>query len=156
MLRARERLAGEGGFSLIELLVVIVIMGVAFIALIGGTLTGVVTSDIHRREAEAEIVLRRFAEEVKAGDFHQCTPQAELNAYVPNDPGWAAGFVLSIPPNLPDDQPEPAPPADPDGCRLFADGLVRLTLRVASASPDRVPNGRAVETVQVIKRGPPA
>ena len=140
MLRQRERLAGEGGFSLIELLVTLVIMGVAFTALIGGTLTGVLSSDLHRRAANAEIVLRRFAEEVKAGPFD------DNCAYVPADAPWADGFVLSMTADLPDTQADPSPPADPDGCRRLAEGLQRVTLRAASA------NGRSVETVQLVKR----
>ena len=147
MPRYRARLTGEGGFSLIELLVTLVIMGVAFTALIGGTLTGVLSSDLHRRAADAEIVLRHFAEDVKAGGFHE-----NCGDYVPVDPPWAEGFVLGITPDIPDTQPDPQPPADPDGCRELAEGLQRLTLRVTTAGPDGAPSGRGVETVQVMKR----
>ena len=61
----------EDGFSLIELLVTLVIVGSAFVILVGGTLTGVIASNTHREKADGEIALRAFIDHVKAAPFEE-------------------------------------------------------------------------------------
>ena len=130
------RVRSEAGFTLTELLVTIVIMGVAFAELVGGTLTGVIASDAHRKDANGGIVLTRFVDEVKAGPFHNC---ADKDMYVPPpaDPEWRTGFVLSV--------------AD---CVTVAGsvGLERITLVVESTSSAGSADQRSREEVQILKR----
>jgi prepilin-type N-terminal cleavage/methylation domain-containing protein len=61
-LRAR----GDTGLTLVEILVAIVILGVCVVALLGGTTTLPVATTVHREDAQADLILRNWAEAVKA------------------------------------------------------------------------------------------
>jgi prepilin-type N-terminal cleavage/methylation domain-containing protein len=65
----RPTLAGEGGFGLIELLIAMVVMGVAFVGLMAGMATTTASAAVHRTQAVAELELRRYAELVDAEPF---------------------------------------------------------------------------------------
>ncbi len=49
-----RRRRGDGGFTLIELVVAVAIMGVAFVTIVAGMMASIFTSDIHRRQATAQ------------------------------------------------------------------------------------------------------
>lgn len=57
--------AGERGETLLEVLVAVVIMGVAVVAIVGGLYTGILMSDIHRKQATAGTVVRDYAESIE-------------------------------------------------------------------------------------------
>jgi Tfp pilus assembly protein PilE len=63
----------EAGESLIELLIAVAIMGIAVVAVVGLISTGIVMSDIHRKQATAGAYVRDYAEYVEkfvaAGNF---------------------------------------------------------------------------------------
>jgi prepilin-type N-terminal cleavage/methylation domain-containing protein len=56
----------DRGDTLIELLVTVVIVGVAVVALVGGIATSIRMSDIHRKQAAAGAYVRAFAEAIEA------------------------------------------------------------------------------------------
>lgn len=58
----RARSGGEAGVTLIEVVVSVFIMGVAFAVIVGGLGTAVVGSDLQRRQADADVALRHAAE----------------------------------------------------------------------------------------------
>ncbi|MEY2566188.1 MAG: hypothetical protein QOE35_717 [Actinomycetota bacterium] len=127
----------EHGSTLVELLVTIVIIGIAFAVIVGGMTTSIFASDVHRQQASAETVMRQFAETVKAATYVDC---ASNYAYSPPT-GFAAtvstifygsGDSMSFP------SPQPSCPPDP--------GLQRVSLRVAAT------NGRDSETLDIVKR----
>jgi prepilin-type N-terminal cleavage/methylation domain-containing protein len=60
------RSRGDDGMSLIEILVAIVILGVCVVALLGGTTALPVATTVHREDAQADLILRNWAEAVKA------------------------------------------------------------------------------------------
>jgi type II secretory pathway pseudopilin PulG len=63
----RLRPAGAQGETLVELLVAVVIMGIAVVAVVGGIATGITMSDIHRKQATAGAYVRDFAEAIENG-----------------------------------------------------------------------------------------
>ena len=65
MTRAR-RSPGDGGFTLIELVVAVAIMGIAMVFIVAGMTTSIFGSDIHRKQATADTLARTFAEQIKA------------------------------------------------------------------------------------------
>jgi prepilin-type N-terminal cleavage/methylation domain-containing protein len=132
-----SRPRGESGFTLIEILVTLVIMTTAFAILVGGTMTGVVVSNNHREKADGEIVLRQFADYVKAKPFHACPlpDPPDSGSYIPTD-DWADGFSLTTP-----------------ECTLISPGIqkVRLNVEPENANGAADPNARL--TVEIVKRG---
>jgi prepilin-type N-terminal cleavage/methylation domain-containing protein len=61
----RGKLGDEVGFSLPEILITIVIVGVTFSAILGGLMTSISVSAFHRKEATADALGRSAAEWVK-------------------------------------------------------------------------------------------
>ena len=59
-----RRRRGESGLTLIELVVAVAIMGIAFVAIVAGMMTSIFASDVHRRQASGETALRTAAEGV--------------------------------------------------------------------------------------------
>jgi prepilin-type N-terminal cleavage/methylation domain-containing protein len=144
----------EDGFSLIELLITIVIVGIAFAALLGGLMTSIVVSSVQREQATADAVLRSAAEWVKdpiQNPFHPC---ASPGNYSLSGLAVPSGYSVSIPPGGIENWNAPAAPMpasyaiDPDlATSACSDhGLQRITIAVTS------PDGQANESVQVIKR----
>ena len=142
----------DSGFTLVEVLIAVVIMGIAFAALLGGMATSTLTSDIHRKQALAAALLSQAAESVKDDNRNAysnaaCTGVAVYNPYtgVSLPPGWAlaAGYqpikVLSV-------QYWDGATFQPT-CTL-GEKLQLIRLKVAS------PDGRAEESVGVVKRAP--
>ncbi len=140
----------DAGFTLVECLISVAILGIAFAALLGGMATSAITSDYHRKEATAHTVLVSAAEAVKDTNRNpfrkaDCSGEAVYNPYT--------GITL----------PSPSWTITSDSVKYwngtsFATGyaancktaypLQLITLSVHS------PDGRAVETVGVVKRGP--
>lgn len=58
----RARSGDEAGVTLIEVVVSVFIMGVAFAVIVGGLGTAIVGSDLQRRQADADVALRHAAE----------------------------------------------------------------------------------------------
>lgn len=91
--------SGDRGESLIELLISIVIMGLAFSALLGGLATALLGSDVHRKTSDAESVLLAASERVKAAAWVRCATKSDINSIVSTTPrptGWAAPTVVSV------------------------------------------------------------
>ncbi len=58
-------IAADEGDTLIEILVAVVIMGVAVTAIITGLLTSVTISDLHRKQATAGVYVRDYGEAIE-------------------------------------------------------------------------------------------
>ena len=57
---------GDRGETLLELLIAVVIMGIAVVAVIGGLGTSVLMSDVHHKQAVAGAAVRDYGEVVEA------------------------------------------------------------------------------------------
>jgi Tfp pilus assembly protein PilV len=68
------RPARDAGETLIEVVISIAIMGIAFVALMGGMLTAVSLSALHRQQADTQLQLVSAVEQVKAGPYHVGCP----------------------------------------------------------------------------------
>ena len=86
----------DRGETLIELLVTVVIMGVAVVALVGGIATSIRMSDIHRKEATAGTAVRDYAEAIEnavaGGAYVSCAAKTSyVTGYTP-----PSGYTASI------------------------------------------------------------
>jgi prepilin-type N-terminal cleavage/methylation domain-containing protein len=80
----RHRLAGERGLSLIEVLVTVAILGLAFVTILGGMTVSIAGSDVHRKQATSQTVLRNLAEYLKSVPYQGDCPadySADLQAF---------------------------------------------------------------------------
>jgi type II secretory pathway pseudopilin PulG len=155
----------DRGETLVELLMTIVIMGIAVVSIVGGLVTAIQMSDVHRKQATSGAYAQDYAESVAryvaAGNYVPCAgqppqldytaafasvtmPAAYASQYKPPvatyrywDPTWTPGSTAS--PWL-----SPATP-----CSVAADpGVQQVTVQVQSK------DGRATEQAVVVVRRP--
>jgi prepilin-type N-terminal cleavage/methylation domain-containing protein len=86
----------ESGFTLVECLLAVAILGIAFAVLLGGMSTSIVTSDMHRKQAAAGALLIQAVESIKDENRNpfrnaDCASTATYNPYtgVRLPPGWS-------------------------------------------------------------------
>ncbi|HJT91503.1 MAG TPA: type II secretion system protein [Mycobacterium sp.] len=116
----------ERGSTLLEALVTLVLMGIAFAALAGGLFTATVASSKHSQESAAETVLFAAAEQLKGFVYEAgCPYQAQLD---PAPPPFQ--FAIRC-------EEDVAPPPQ---------RLQRVTIEVGVGE-------EVLQTVEVVKRG---
>ncbi len=151
------RRSDEGGTTLVELIVTIVIMGFAMLALMGGIGTSIIFADVQRQDTTAQVVLTTAAEKIAS--------ETDPNKYVvcadtyPAPPS-PSGYTLAVTKVL---FWEPAsnrfvakaalssciPPVNPGDPPAADNGLQLIELKVTSASGQRAPE---TEVLEVVKR----
>jgi prepilin-type N-terminal cleavage/methylation domain-containing protein len=145
--RRGER-AGEGGMTLIELLVTITIMGIVFTVFLGGVGLAIRASDQHRRTVDAETVLRNAAEELQRAGYAPCASPPytltddPLDTFVVEAP-VLKGYLAS---------PGATQFSDPDTdpCTSDTGGAQLIELKVVSEPSS--PRPVREQTLQVVKR----
>lgn len=131
---------GQDGFTLVEMLLAVAILGLGVTALVGGMMTSITVSDRGRSSAEASGDARRWAESVAGTTYADCAASYAT-------PGFAVTSGSTG--NQSVSYWSPASSSFVTTCGTDS-GLQRVTLTVTSA------DGRAAETVQVLKRRRPA
>jgi type II secretory pathway pseudopilin PulG len=95
--RYRRNLGGEGGESLVELLIAIGILGIAIVAIVAGMATAIIASDANRKQGLVETLLRNYSEAITDPSvvYVDC---ATAGTYPTNPPGFTApsGFAASV------------------------------------------------------------
>jgi type II secretory pathway pseudopilin PulG len=147
----------DRGESLIEILVAVLILGVTATAVMGGLLTSVKVSDIHRKQATAGADVRSYVESVTravaAGGYKPCAAPSDYLP-VPGSAASAVHFATSTGFSPTVARVEYWSDSGPGtawswGSTCAPDwGLQRVTLQVASA------DGRATEQSVVVLRAP--
>lgn len=148
----------DAGESLLEVLMAVAILGIASTAVLGGMVTSVLGSDIHRKQSEATAVLTSAAEVLKSrgttwiacadttaatSDPRSAEPYRTAVAAVDRPTGWGAPSITGI--------------EHWDGTSFQATcydtvayerllRLQRVTIQVTS------PDGRGNETLSLVKR----
>jgi len=133
MTRSR-RASGDGGFTLIELVVAVGIMGIAMVFIVAGMTTSIFGSDIHRKEATADTVARAFAEQVKNAT---CSPTCPTTYTYSAPTGYAATATVAC------------GTAGAAGFTAACPNVLEK-VKISVASTD----GRDAETLEVVKRQP--
>lgn len=139
-----ERLESDRGVSLMELLIAVTLLSVAFVALISGMFTATVSSDLHRRQTTAGTVVRSYAESIVTETYVSCATTGSYgSSYSP-----PSGYTTSITTveYFAANASAPAVGVFQGSCPSTDQGLQRLSLQAASS------DGRATETLVIVKR----
>jgi type II secretory pathway pseudopilin PulG len=128
----------EGGATLIELVMAVAILGIAFAALIGGMFTFTYAAASHSRQASGAEYIREYAEAISGAPYQSCA-----TTYAPAGFATPAGWNLAVPTvnywNA---------SAFVATCPSVDLGLQRVHLSLSSN------DGRDTETLDVVKRLP--
>ncbi|MEU3064312.1 type II secretion system protein [Streptomyces subrutilus] len=134
--RRPRRRRGEEGETLIEVLVAVVLMGVAFVAVLGGMGTAVISSVTQQELTGADSVVRNAAEKVVGDPYVPCAGGYET-------PAPPAGYTVSVTIAYWDGVGAFGP-----SCPAADTGVQKVTLTVHATGPRPV---RDV-TLEVVKR----
>jgi type II secretory pathway pseudopilin PulG len=91
--QAAHHAGPDDGETLVELLMTLMIMGIAVAAIMGAMMLAVDASSLHRKQAQSQALLRNWAESVSKAPYTPCpgTPA------VPPAPALPTGFSSSAP-----------------------------------------------------------
>ncbi len=146
----RTHRRNERGETLVEMLVALIILGVAAVAILAGLQLSVTTSDIHRKQTTGGAYARSYAEAIQryvasAPDHYVACAGADV--YAPVTVGFAAelpaGYTAT---QLPAKRVAPEGSAGP--CSGNDTGVQQIDVTVSSQ------DGRAAERLTVILRRP--
>jgi len=143
--RTRARVRSERGDTLVEVLMTIVIIGIAFTGILAGLATASRVSGIHRAQANADVVLSNAAESVKKQTYVAC-PLVDVTSYSPTSgvtlpTGWSASNVTITSIQKWNGSAFQA------SCPLTDQGLQQVTIQVVTPTQPST-----TETIDVIKR----
>jgi Tfp pilus assembly protein PilV len=132
----------DRGAALLEVLMAVLILGIAAAAVLGGLTTSISVSDVHRKQATAGAVARDYAEKIAGSAYVECadpSTYAVAPAAVPVPSGYSAD-VASV------EYWNSSSQAWASSCT--SSGLQRVTVVAASA------DGRGSERSVVVVRKP--
>ncbi|MER7950622.1 prepilin-type N-terminal cleavage/methylation domain-containing protein [Streptomyces sp. NPDC096079] len=136
-LARRPRLPrGEEGETLVEVLVAVVLMGIAFVTILGGLGTAIISSVTQQKVTSADSVIRSAAERIVSAPYVPCARSYET----PTPP---AGYTVTVTVEYWDGVAafdRACPPADT--------GVQKVTLTVHATGPHPVRDA----TLDVVKR----
>lgn len=72
-------LESQAGLTLIEVLISVMILGIAFVAILGAMSTTIIGSALHRKQAAEQTIIRSYAEAVKSLPYQPCDPSKGPN-----------------------------------------------------------------------------
>lgn len=137
------RLRSESGDTLVEVLLTVVIVGIAFVALLAGLGTSVRLSGVHRGQANADIAIVSAADAVKTQPYVPC-PDVTTASYSPTagvslPPGWSASnLTITAVYGWNGQQFTP--------CQKEDGGLQLVSILATT------PDGKSTEAIDVVKR----
>lgn len=126
------RLPPESGTTLIEILIAIMVLGIGVTALVGGLISSISASNVHRDAATRDTIIRSYAEQLKFAIEGQITSGGSWCAVTSST--VISGYAVS-------QAPDPCPSA---GAPQFQ----TVTLTVSSL------NGGGAESMQIVVRQP--
>jgi type II secretory pathway pseudopilin PulG len=88
--------ARDGGETLVEILVTVVILGIATAGVTGGLLAVGETSHLQRQQVLAQHALRSWAEQIGVGTYTACATKSGFAAPSPALPTGLAASVTSV------------------------------------------------------------
>jgi prepilin-type N-terminal cleavage/methylation domain-containing protein len=141
----QRRCRGEAGYTLSEVLVAVVILGIGVVAVVGALSSSLFTARVHRDIVTSDAVVRQYAEQLTAAVYTPCaTPAAGYPAMA----GVPAGYTVSIVDVDYADAADSAPVFS-DSCAANPNNEVqRITLEASHTGSEKV----GVQRLQFVKR----
>jgi prepilin-type N-terminal cleavage/methylation domain-containing protein len=140
----RVRRTDDGGFTLVEVLMSLLILGIAFSGILTGLATNAIGSNVHRKHTNAETALRSWAESVSQASYQTACTTAVTSysaaTLAVNLSGYTASPVTLV--------STTAGSTAWGGSCTNAAALQKVTLTVTS------PDGKDFETTDVVKYKP--
>lgn len=128
----------DAGFSLVETLIAVAILGLGVVTVVGGMMTSITVSDLDRRQAEGQTALRAYAEAVAGDTYAGCASSYPAAAFsLPS--GWTAAMTVAY--------WSTATSTFAAACGTDS-GLQRVTLTLTAT------DGRGSESLRLGKRAP--
>lgn len=129
----------DAGFSLVECLITVALLGMSIVAIVGALGTAAATSGVQGRQAEADAALRNAAELVKSQAYLACptpptysvtgaTPSTEITIAIEQVEHWNGSSFQ-------------------DACPVLDGGFQRITLQATAG-------GNFERDLEMIKRRP--
>lgn len=128
----------DAGFSLVETLIGVAILGLGVVTVVGGMMTSITVSDLDRRQAEGQTALRAYAEAVAGDTYTGCASSYPAAAFSAPS-GWTAAMTVAY--------WSTATSTFAATCGTDS-GLQRVTLTVTAT------DGRGTESLRLGKRAP--
>lgn len=140
----------ERGLTLIELLLTVAIMGIAFASILAGVSSMFNDSDLARKSALTETWLRRYAETVDSATYVTCaTPSSYSSALTPSPPTGYAVQISTV--EYWDGSASATFTTSQSGCVSAGDqGAQRITVQVTNTQTSPVLTRKVV----IVKRNP--
>jgi prepilin-type N-terminal cleavage/methylation domain-containing protein len=130
----------EAGLTLVEVLMAVAILGIGVVAIVGGMMTSIKSSDLERRAADAQTAVRAYAEAVAGATYAACASSYATTGFTA-----PTGFTTSMTVSY----WNATTSSFGSTCTVPTDsGLQKVALTVAAT------DGRATETLTIAKRKP--
>lgn len=144
-----SRRASDAGETLVELLVTIAILAIAFTGILAGVGTALIASDVHRKAATSETLVRNVGEMLvdRAVPYVPCAKSTSYSITGVTIPSGYNASVASV--DLWDGKSPAGYVPTLSTCPEADAGVQRLTVLVAASGVHA-----ESETVQVVKRAP--
>jgi prepilin-type N-terminal cleavage/methylation domain-containing protein len=84
----------DAGFSLVETLIAVAILGLGVVTVVSGMMTSITISDLDRRQAEGQTALRAYAEAVTGDTYTGCAASYPAAAFT-TPTGWTAAMTVA-------------------------------------------------------------
>jgi len=128
----------DAGFSLVDTLIGVAILGVGVVTVIGAMMTSITIGDLDRRQADGQTALRAYAEAVAGDTYTGCATSYPAVAFSAPS-GWTAAMTVAY---WSTSTSTFTPTCGTDS------GLQRVTLVVTAT------DGRGSESLRLGKRAP--
>jgi type II secretory pathway pseudopilin PulG len=139
--------ANDQGETLVELIIAVMIMGIAVVAIVSGLGTSILMSDVHRKQATAATYVRDYAEAIEnavaGGGYTACNAPSYAGTAVPGFD--ATKYQKSI---VASSSKYWNGTSWQSACPAVDTGLQQVTLQVNSI------DNRATETLAIVVRKP--